>query len=206
MRAPALLCLFGWLVLAGACAGTNTPSGGGGDMAGGPQGVCPNFPQQCGGECCGSECIDTSNDFRHCGGCNNACSMGNLCQGGRCGCPPSGIACPAGQSCCGPDGCKNLQNDVKNCGGCRKACAFGETCDNGQCKCGAGPACTGGLSCCNNACSASCTPPDMATPPPDGGGSNCCPGGCIFFCVGQNCCYEDAILMTCTPDPACIGF
>jgi len=38
---------------------------------------------------CGSNCVDTSTDANHCGGCNRRCPSGNVCVDGTCLAPPS---------------------------------------------------------------------------------------------------------------------
>jgi hypothetical protein len=120
-----LLCLVG--------CGVNTPihtsDGGGGNV----QTICPAHPEQCGGTCCGTECLDTSNDPRHCGDCTTTCGTGMICLGGHCGCPPNGIACGMGQTCCGMSGCASLDSDIRNCGGCGHACDPGQLCMSGMC-------------------------------------------------------------------------
>lgn len=42
---------------------------------------------------CGGACVDTMTDGAHCGGCNNACGVGNVCRGGACvsATPPSDV-------------------------------------------------------------------------------------------------------------------
>lgn len=43
----------------------------------------------CNGMVCGGECLDTSTDEQHCGGCTTVCDPGQACQAGMCECPPS---------------------------------------------------------------------------------------------------------------------
>jgi hypothetical protein len=43
----------------------------------------------CQGMVCGGECIDTSLDEEHCGGCTTVCDPGQACQASVCACPPS---------------------------------------------------------------------------------------------------------------------
>jgi hypothetical protein len=191
-----------------ACASTSGPKP---DMGGGSA-ICPDNPQQCEGKCCGDKCTLVAVDRKNCGNCNVECPQGELCGGGTCGCPvgPGNVMkCPQGQSCCGAKGCKNLMTDGQNCGQCGNACAQGATCTGGQCICG-GRTCGVGEVCCNGTCSTMCNidmavPRDMAG---GGGGGGCtCSSGCPLsgLCLGNECCWEDAFLGSCTPDPACLG-
>ena len=36
---------------------------------------------------CSNQCVDTSQDERHCGGCGRDCAMGETCEGGMCKAP-----------------------------------------------------------------------------------------------------------------------
>jgi hypothetical protein len=192
--------LLGLVVLSGcAAAGTETPN-----LAG--RGICPNHPEQCGGSCCGERCVDTSGDPANCGGCGRTCAAGLLCQGGSCGCAPSGIACGAGQMCCAQDGCKSLDSDVNNCGSCGHVCGgSGASCVSGQCTCG-GQTCGQYETCCNGSCAASCAP-DLGMPTPLGGtGGLCqcgthCAGDPIGWCMGTDCCYLEALGGACQIGP-----
>src|SRR4051812_6107950 len=91
--------------------------------------ICPAHPDQCGGRCCGSLCVDTMNDANNCGGCNAKCDDGLLCSAGVCKCVAAtgggvmtGTDCGLGQSCCGATGCKSLATDAFNCGSCGHSC------------------------------------------------------------------------------------
>ena len=150
--------------------------------------ICPDNPAQCGGACCGSQCIDVTSDPNNCGGCDVVCPSGGACVNGSCaGCGPSGNACDTGQMCCGSNGCKSLDSDVNNCGACGTVCPSGVTCVSGQCT-------TGGTS-----------TPDMGGS--SGGACDDCTTSCLLGCAGNDCCLENALgLVTpmCDPDPDCL--
>ena len=95
---------------------------------------------------CGTFCVDTQKDAKHCGGCNKSCGANGICQGGSCACSGSyqncnsgwndGCECAPGQqcsgsACVGPDPCAGV-----SCGG-------NATCSGGTC------GCTGGYRNCN---------------------------------------------------------
>jgi hypothetical protein len=148
----------------------------------GPSAGCTVNGVACGLTCCGKECIDTSRDPRNCGGCGAVCPDGDICLGGRCGCPPFGDLCGTGQSCCGSNGCISLASDIRNCGGC------GVTCP-------AGAACVGG------SCAGASTP----TPPAPGfcSCSDHCAGGTSHQCIGPDCCYDSYAAGECQPATSC---
>ncbi len=201
------------MLLVVGCA-VGTPAGHGAD-GGAVQTICPGHPSQCSGKCCGTLCLDTMNDPRNCGDCGNVCATGTICSGGHCGCPPNGLACGMGQTCCGSLGCVSLDSDIRNCGACGNLCGAGATCSGGKCVCG-GVTCSAGQVCCNGACASSCggmSTPDMAS----GGGSAPPAGFCscsdkcaktfTHECVDTNCCWENAFLfMTCKPTGSCAPF
>ncbi len=86
---------------------------------------------------CGTECVSTSNDSRHCGRCGMACAAGEPCIAGQCG-------CPAGRTLCG-GACVDLRRDLQNCGECAHPCLF---CESAMCRCGdRGRECCGVDSC-----------------------------------------------------------
>jgi hypothetical protein len=128
-------------------------------------GGCPAGQMSCSGHC-----INTLTDFHNCGACGNACVIGQVCTGGKCG---TGNSCTATQTLCGT-ACVDTQTDAKNCGACDTACAAGETCQAGACV-GGTPMCGQGETLCSNACT------DTTTD-----NSNC--GACGTVCpAGQNC-------------------
>jgi hypothetical protein len=178
---------------------------------GGSQTICPDHPGQCAGKCCGTQCLDTMSDPRNCGDCNQQCPMGTICFGGHCGCPPNGLACGGGQTCCGSLGCVSLDSDIRNCGGCGVTCGDGAVCSGGKCLCG-GVMCPSGQTCCGGACAASCgstAMPDMAMTAggPPAGSCTCSDKCAMTFtkqCVNTDCCWENAFLfMTCKPSTTC---
>jgi hypothetical protein len=106
-------------------------------------GGCPDTGIVCraGTNRCGTGCADYSSDRRNCGGCGQACALGQVCQAAAC-------VCQAGTSLC--DGrCVVLETDPASCGACGRACATGEVCERGACK----AACTAGISLrCGDSC------------------------------------------------------
>ncbi|HUS63607.1 MAG TPA: hypothetical protein VMZ28_03650 [Kofleriaceae bacterium] len=190
------------------CASPNQPKPG--DMSS-SSAICPNHPEQCGGQCCGDVCVDTGIDPRNCGACGKACTVGEVCSGNKCGCLPSGAPCGAGQSCCNANGCKSLNADINNCGGCGITCGPGGTCSNGECKCG-GVTCPAGQSCCGGSCKATCAndmgvPLDMTSTSGLCQCSNHCANALFVpWCVGPDCCYEDSEIISsggCLVSSAC---
>jgi hypothetical protein len=72
--------------------------------------------------------VDINTDSNHCGGCNNQCTGGKVCNG-------SGVcACAATDTMCGGTTCIHLQTDSANCGGCGHVCNGGESCLGGRCQ------------------------------------------------------------------------
>jgi len=192
---------------AGGCASSGAP--GSGKDGGGGLSICPDHPDQCGGKCCGAKCVDTSADPFNCGDCNTPCGEGLLCQGGHCGCLPTGAMCGTGQSCCNGVGCKSLMTDANNCGGCGKSCGSGGTCKNGQCSCG-NMTCGAAETCCNGTCSTNCaTDMGMAVDMSTNSGLCQCSDHCaldlIGWCVGTDCCYVDGLGGSCAIGPCQIN-
>lgn len=155
---------------------------------------------QCGGglqRCCDKRCVDTSDNPRHCGACNQICNEDEVCRNGACR-----STCPGDLVRCGPERkCVNLKTDETNCGRCGKECLPGETCEGGACKCsgsrcldpeGAPKCCRDGATCCRNS-------------------SGCCPkeGVCVFG--GRVCCPKthpvwcDDIERCCGAGSTCCG-
>jgi hypothetical protein len=89
---------------------------------------------------CNGVCVATAGNPAHCGGCNRACSPGQVCFSGQC-------ACGSTQTKCG-DACVDAKADPKNCGGCGKACGAGLVCSLGACE----SECAAGLTDCSGAC------------------------------------------------------
>lgn len=108
----------------GSCSAAPTSaSGSGGSVCSGGAGGCPANSTACGTP---PVCIDTANSAAHCGGCDNACPSGMVCNASTCGCPPSMNECSGA--------CSNPKVDPLNCGGCGMACATGQACQGGGCK------------------------------------------------------------------------
>jgi hypothetical protein len=76
---------------------------------------------------CESQCVDTSFDPLHCGGCNKPCGGGKQCLGGECVCPTGLMDCNGV--------CADLMSDSGNCNGCGNTCNDGRVCDRGACVC-----------------------------------------------------------------------
>jgi hypothetical protein len=93
--------------------------------------------------CCGNQCVDELTDARHCGGCQNPCDRGDVCDQGSCvlkACPPVGgegafceISTGGIGECCST-GCSNILNDPANCGGCGITCTGTQQCINEECQ------------------------------------------------------------------------
>jgi len=129
-------------------------------------------------------CVDTDADPDHCGGCNNDCGSGGVCNDGGCSCPDTATECQTN----GPPGppettCADTTSDPLHCGECGEVCpgtgfSVG-ICQNSACvPCGdPGEACCPGIAGCaiGNVCEG--TPGD--------------PGSECVVCgqqVGQPCC------------------
>jgi hypothetical protein len=82
-------------------------------------------------------CVDTENTFLHCGSCDNACSLGEVCLAGSC--EPWLLAfdpCPFGLVNCGVAdevACQSLATDEQNCGACWNKCPDSAICEDGLC-------------------------------------------------------------------------
>ncbi len=80
---------------------------------------------------CFGECVDLSNDPKHCGGCGVPCAPSEVCGNGVCS-----STCPPGTTNC--DGaCADLSQSTTHCGTCGNACVAG-ICDSGKCGCADG--------------------------------------------------------------------
>lgn len=120
-----------------------------------------------------SECVNTTENRNHCGGCGVVCAPGETCRDGRCtGCNPP---CPDGQTCCG-NSCVDVRSDPVNCGACGNTCASGDRCVNGACT----GQCRPGETLCGGACVNTQVDPNNC-----GGCGNVCPGG--QSCSGGRC-------------------
>jgi hypothetical protein len=138
---------------------------------------CPDTGIVCrdGTNRCGTGCADYTSDRRNCGGCGQACAVGQVCEASQC-------VCQAGTTLC--DGrCVVLATDPTSCGACGMACAPGQVCERSQCK----AACTAGISL---RCGDSCVDATADA-------TNC--GGCGNTCqAGQKCvsgaCTSDVVV------------
>jgi hypothetical protein len=156
--APIVACATGQVVVEGipdagsADVGQPPPKNDGGPL---PDGGCASPTVKC-----GSACVDTKTDGKHCGGCNMPCAMSEACENGtchlacssptvRCDVPPSSPDAGDGGGSTGDGGtveqCIDTKKDDLHCGGCNKPCAQGYACDAGACDL----VCTGGLTKCN---------------------------------------------------------
>ena len=131
------------------------------------------------------------------GGCDPACTGGQVCEDGTC-------VCPAGTTDCSGT-CIDTSGDEANCGGCGNACAASETCENGVCTPPAcDPACTGGQVCDDGTCVCPAGTTDCGGTCIDTSGDEANCGGCGNACAAGETC-EGGV---CTPpgcDPACTG-
>jgi hypothetical protein len=91
---------------------------------------------------CAPQCVDITEDPRHCGG----CAQGEATDGIDCTAQaetPEGLtcsdgvcACSSGYTDCGGEGCVDVQSDFWNCGGCFEYCDYqGDACIDGLCSC-----------------------------------------------------------------------
>ncbi len=134
-------------------------------------------------ESCGSDCVDTNSDPKHCGACGNACDSAKVCANGACA-----DSCPSGlENCSGA--CVDIQKDAQHCGACGSPCSAGQLCTSGTCdqSCGAG----------QTACGSSCVDTQTdeqhcgACDSPCAVGQACQGGTCVADCqTGQTQCGD----------------
>ena len=149
--------------------------------------------------CCENQCIDVQNDLDNCGECGNRCSESlpecfHLeCNQGTCETVPDEDGEPCFEGICCADTetvlcITDIDDNVDHCGGCDPCNPdTADACVNGDCVCGSGPACTGGLTCCNGQCV------DTTSSP-----GNC--GGCNQLCaaISSPCAEVQCIASQCT--------
>lgn len=123
--------------------------------------------------CCNGSCIDTASTGYNCEECG--CANGMTCQSGTC-------RCPVGQTSCNGF-CVDLSSNSENCGSCGNSCPdLGNTiCVNGKCQCSV----YGDV-----ICSGSCTNPYGDSKNCGGCGNVCRPGTC---CSGGTCVEVDLL-------------
>ena len=151
----------------GATSGTGSASS---STTGGGCGDCGGFT------CCGSTCINKSNDIKNCGGCNIVCPGSDpYCDNGTCGKPPCATAstCDAGELCCGNHCCKT-----------------GEICCDVPGPVAMGPSCTTPSSegtCAKGCLACVCASPDtpIATPTGERMIAELVPGDLVYTVRGQ---------------------
>ncbi len=132
---------------------------------------------------CGSDCVDTSTDPEHCGGCSEACADGESCVEGVCG-----AACLEGHTPCGGI-CVDTKSDSKHCGGCDQACGDDEMCVEGKCDKDCPPG--------QNVCQGMCVDTGKDT-------SHC--GGCEQPCANGELCIEGKCEKDCPEgQDVCLG-
>lgn len=137
-----------------------------------PLGICStkSSPASCVSSCaaptpdlCGSTCVDTTADPKHCGSCSRDCTtLPNLkpgaaveCKLGQCVIPAA--ACATGFANCTTttgesDGCETATTTLRDCGGCGVPCSF----PNGTASCATGTctlqSCATDYKPCNGSC------------------------------------------------------
>lgn len=128
---------------------------------------------------CDGQCVATTSDRRHCGGCNQACGDREGCVAGVC------TACTETETLCF-NRCVSLTDDELNCGQCGARCDNG-TCVSGACQC-AVP---------TTFCSGGCF--ELATSK-----AHC--GGCGVRCLGAEVCAAGTCELSCPAGfTACSG-
>lgn len=137
----------------------------------------------------GNPCVDDAHDPSHCGGCYNACTLGEICDDGVCGC--GGQTCSAFQQCCGgtcvePSCPASERFNAETC-----TCECRDTC-GGSC-------CSEGLECCGEQCVAL---------PSDHENCGSCGKACPFdaACIDGECLCTPDGRPTCTDDTCCAYF
>ncbi len=164
--------------------GSGASSQGGGGGEGGGDALVPCD----GGFLCGEACLDLSGDPLHCGGCDRACSDGEICSGGTCeyiaDCtvtPCTGLSyCDLGSKQCRPGCIESAQ------------CNGGQTCDLASHTCG----CPSGMHLCGGTCSSDSSPltcGSSCTPCPTDphGDASCQAGSCKLSCdAGYHLCGD----------------
>ncbi|WP_437600518.1 MXAN_6577-like cysteine-rich protein [Sorangium sp. So ce590] len=126
------VCASGQRCEAGECVGADDGAGGSGEGGGDDLGSSGTGGALCapGLALCSGDCVDLDIHPHHCGGCGQACPIGQPCEDGACRCDAGLTACDGG--------CADLSNDPLHCGSCEVRCAFNQTCMDGACLCDEG--------------------------------------------------------------------
>ncbi|MBO4349575.1 MAG: choice-of-anchor L domain-containing protein [Proteobacteria bacterium] len=85
----------------------------------------------CTATCCNNVCRDTTSNVNHCGECDHACQLKEVCEKGVC-IPASASSCPIDELLCGEE-CTSVVDNPDHCGACDHVCASDETCVNRLC-------------------------------------------------------------------------
>lgn len=84
---------------------------------------------------CDDACVDILANETHCGGCGNACLVGDVCDAGSCV-----AGCGEDLMLCGVE-CIDVLKSAEHCGECGNACPMWAWCDEGTCNCPFSEAC-----------------------------------------------------------------
>ena len=76
---------------------------------------------------CGEACVTPSSNPDHCGGCGQACAVGDVCDEGMCG-----SSCRDGRTPCAR-ACVDVETDPVHCGECGESCDVDGACVQGDC-------------------------------------------------------------------------
>lgn len=126
-----------------------------------PGSSVPQTPSVCTLDLCGTECVDTATNSRHCGACDNACGANEQCMNRAC--VPVATACEGGKVSCNGQ-CVDVLTDSEHCGECNTECGDNMSCQNAACLCNEGFADFDGekiTGCEQNLAEASCSPLDV---------------------------------------------
>jgi hypothetical protein len=114
----------------GGAGGATTATGSGGN--GGSAPMCDAAETLC-----GSVCVDTKTDVKHCGMCDEACPVPASATTATCADGLCGFACSMGYVDCdleSANGCETTLDTTTNCGECGNACSASSQCKVGVCE------------------------------------------------------------------------